>query len=684
MALNHQYRGRGAYVPIAQNLPYATQEGSAPAGHVVDQASSNHSAATNALKALFGQDISISNNRTLAGNNGRMGLPNATHSYQYIVSGRAKVIECTLGTVITSTYDPIRLILPVELAEAGVMVYIIREEEVVGSSANFLSDRVQGRANTIKPNEHSFNLTVIGNNVSMNSFEFSELESAIKNYNLKLNGQIEAIQQMVNAEAWKVLMANSTSFEEAVMLSSQSAHHLDARDREKFKERVSVQLFNAYIKPNGFRALMSMVPDTGVAMIGSAPNDFNICIIPDRAPATMQYTLAENVVYAIKGVPQQDASGRMFAENVMLPAKDVLKETSSGITLARYRPASNTSAHGTAHPVAGRSAIAREIKFGAYYPVDTSSPRCRVFNFKENSWQEFNVSALIAKALALLPSGTALCDARTGTAAERNPPTTTTKYSDLKKYCVANKCIGIWTSDTDYGVADLVLVRPCHRVLASATIFAKAGEETGKIVIARPIVNVGLDPMTAEQTTRLSLYQGAYIAKRQNIITMHGTFIDCHLGGHGCKLMSTKDDNVNNYDLIPTFLVRPPEGTEFAPAVSGTLYVTDTEDEIAKRMKVMKDNFYDRVNTAAKNATIRNPATKLNPATVGVGPASNGQTPVSLWPGRIDAHTPSGWQVTQENTGHMMGVDGNFIANGNTQGLRTFDPASNYLKLGTV
>jgi hypothetical protein len=215
-------------------------------------------------------------------------------------------------------------------------------------------------------------------------------------------------------------------------------------------------------------------------------------------------------------------------------------------------------------------------------------------------------------------------------------------------------------------VFDLVLIRPNMVMYTSSAILAAPGAMTGEMVYAYPFAAITSNEDTESLYMKIVCYQGAYLRDVKRVCILPSVHINGVLGGHGSKLATTTDFDVDEHDLIPVFMKRP--DNDDAP-FNGVIDLTSREvrETSAAELNHMLYKIPDDV--AALNAD----PTRTS---LGINHTINGSTPLFIYPGATHGCTTAGkWDKYQTNSGHLGWMDDPFCDR--VRGVHLYSPNPN-------
>ena len=168
-----------------------------------------------------------------------------------------------------------------------------------------------------------------------------------------------------------------------------------------------------------------------------------------------------------------------------------------------------------------------------------------------------------------------------------------------------------------------VLMR-VHKCVMSSAILAKSGSDTGEMLFAWPHTGISTSQTTETMKMQLRAYFGAVLYKRENIMILED--IHCET----IKSSRRSEDRENNAVRI---------------VGNGTV----TADNMADITGPVQFENNKGASGAAKDA--------LAAGLKGDLVKWSDQEPSTLYPGRIEEHTLTGWSVYQDNQGHLGSLE---------------------------
>jgi hypothetical protein len=330
--------------------------------------------------------------------------PHGTTGIPYAISGTATVVQLAVAQRLADYVDPIKALLGVGVHREQKI--IIKRQYVAGGGAGIVPERAPARTVALMEDVREVVLTRYGGDIEFNMNLLLRPEDARREMSLKVAAQEKALEEALTNIGYDMLLSEGTNLVSALIRSNHLLHSDGAAARQSgntskyminHAERIYMtSVFGAMNKfPYPVHNLLAAAKKASAYDVSRATK--TVMILPHGLPELLKYTRPETMVYNVSGTGPEPLQMELDGGHL---------DPSTGCTIFTHIPPSS-NIHGSANPVAERSALSGNVTIAIVSPGADAAENAMIFDWKTLSKRKRSdfVSGLSEEAKTVDTSG---------------------------------------------------------------------------------------------------------------------------------------------------------------------------------------------------------------------------------------------------------------------------------------
>jgi len=285
----------------------------------------------------------------------------------YNISGRATVLESSVGESLASFHDPIKAIFGTTICKDKTV--IVTRKYVVGGVATMTPERAPARTVQVRHDVQKVQLQRYGGDVTMNTNLFMLPGEAQEELDMKLNAQKRTLENKLVELGWQEIFDKATRLPDTAVRANPTfapPGDVDSPAAREYARLVYFRTcFGAFAKHEFPIANLLAACKTSRAYT-SADGPGTVLVLPHGSSEMLRYTKASSMNYSVSGLRTADQ------KPVTMTIDNVATDPSSGVKIMVHVPMSDYS-RGSALPSTTAGLLSETVSLFMVYPTDKAA-----------------------------------------------------------------------------------------------------------------------------------------------------------------------------------------------------------------------------------------------------------------------------------------------------------------------
>lgn len=278
----------------------------------------------------------------------------------YNISGRATVIEASVGERLAGFQDPIKAIFGTTVCKDKTV--IVKRKYVIGGGVTITPERAPARTVQVKEDVSSVELTRYGGDITMNTNLFLTPALAQAEMDMKVNAQKGELEKKLIELGYNEIISKAVRLPDAAVRANPTFYGTTASATAKENYATMVynrSCFGAFAKHEFPLAnLLASCKKTGAYLAADGPS--TLLVIPHGSSEMLRYTKKSSMQYSISGLSTADQ------KPVNMSISNVAEDPSSGVKIMVHVPPTD-NASGAAFPTTSQNHLSETVTIYTFH-----------------------------------------------------------------------------------------------------------------------------------------------------------------------------------------------------------------------------------------------------------------------------------------------------------------------------
>lgn len=278
----------------------------------------------------------------------------------YNISGRATVIEASVGERLAGFQDPIKAIFGTTVCKDKTV--IVKRKYVIGGGVTITPERAPARTVQVKEDVSSVELTRYGGDITMNTNLFLTPALAQAEMDMKVNAQKGELEKKLIELGYNEIISKAVRLPDAAVRANPTFHGVSGTTPTKENYAAMVYnrtCFGAFAKHEFPLAnLLASCKKTGAYLAADGPS--TLLVIPHGSSEMLRYTKKSSMQYSISGLSTADQ------KPVNMSISNVAEDPSSGVKIMVHVPPTD-NASGAAFPTTSKNHLSETVTIYTFH-----------------------------------------------------------------------------------------------------------------------------------------------------------------------------------------------------------------------------------------------------------------------------------------------------------------------------
>ena len=279
----------------------------------------------------------------------------------YNISGRATVIEASVGERLAGFQDPIKAIFGTTVCKDKTV--IVTRKYVIGGGVTITPERAPARTVQVKEDVTTVELNRYGGDITMNTNLFLTPQLAQAEMDMKVNAQKGELEKKLIELGYNEILSKAVRLPDAAVRANPTFVGGTVKQKQSYATMVyNRSCFGAFAKHEFPLAnLLASCKKTGAYLAADGPS--TLLVLPHGSSEMLRYTKKSSMKYSISGLSTADQ------KPVNMSISNVSEDPSSGVKIMVHVPPTNNS-QGAAFPTTSSNCLSETVTIYTFHKTN--------------------------------------------------------------------------------------------------------------------------------------------------------------------------------------------------------------------------------------------------------------------------------------------------------------------------